>query len=383
MPIEDMYNRDLSQSVFLGGIACLSFTGNFVFVVLIITNRALLKNAYNTMVLSLAFTDMLTGIIIIMIPSYVIREHYILPSPGPGATIFCYVIQNQFMAFTLGMVSLYTVTLLGIERWFAVFRPLQYRKTFHSSKVRIYLSVVWCLSFAANSTHLIETKYEKPLNDSGPPSCTFSSWASEMTREFIGIVEFVIKFVCPVLTMFVTYTYLYIFIKKSASCIVSNRSQIALRRITVMAAVTAVVMIICWLPNQVYYLCYKFNVVKLNTDWHKFTVILCMFNSCVNPCIFLLSNKVYRHKLRSMVCQFAQWTGCFWHGNEKANIPPGINVPVVICTKYVKLKDDGREPPAIDYVIKLSSSDLRMRVGDENSAGRFSHLNSQLNFHSL
>lgn len=283
------------------------------------------------------------------------------------------------MAFTLGIVSLYTVTLLGIERWFAVFRPLQYRKTFHSSKVRIYLSIVWCVAFASNSTHLIETKYEKSLNNSGPPHCTFSSWASELTREFIGIFEFVIKFVCPVLIMFVTYTHLYMFIKKSASCIVSNRSQIALRRITVMAAVTAVVMVICWLPNQVYYLCYKFNVVELQTNWQKFTVILCMFNSCVNPCIFLLSNKIYRHKLSSMACEFAKWAGCLWHGNAKDDIP-SIHVPAVICTKYVKLKDGGRGPPDVDYVIKLSSIDLRMRLGDDNSGMKFSH--SQLNFHS-
>ena len=35
-------------------------------------------------------------------------------------------------------------------------------------------------------------------------------------------------------------------------------------------------------------------------------MILCMFNSCVNPCIFLLSNKIYRKSAKEM---FRKCTG--------------------------------------------------------------------------
>lgn len=68
-----------------------------------------------------------------------------------------------------------------------------------------------------------------------------------------------------------------------------------------MAAITALVMVLCWFPNQLFYLLFKLNVVQLNTPWHRATVILCMFNSCLNPCIFLLSNKLYRKKARELL----------------------------------------------------------------------------------
>ena len=56
-----VYNRDLSQRFFFAAVAIFSFTGNLFFVVLIVRNRKLMKNAYHVILLSLAITDMMTG----------------------------------------------------------------------------------------------------------------------------------------------------------------------------------------------------------------------------------------------------------------------------------------------------------------------------------
>lgn len=56
-----VYNRDLSQRLFFAAVAIFSFTGNLFFVVLIVRNRKLMKNAYHVILLSLAITDMMTG----------------------------------------------------------------------------------------------------------------------------------------------------------------------------------------------------------------------------------------------------------------------------------------------------------------------------------
>ena len=56
-----VYNRDLSQRLFFAAVAIFSFTGNLFFVVLIVRNRKLMKNAYHAILLSLAITDMMTG----------------------------------------------------------------------------------------------------------------------------------------------------------------------------------------------------------------------------------------------------------------------------------------------------------------------------------
>lgn len=56
-----VYNRDLSQRLFFAAVAIFSFTGNLFFIVLIVRNRKLMKNAYHVILLSLAITDMMTG----------------------------------------------------------------------------------------------------------------------------------------------------------------------------------------------------------------------------------------------------------------------------------------------------------------------------------
>ena len=56
-----VYNRELSQRLLFAAVAIFSFTGNLFFVVLIVRNRKLMKNAYHVILLSLACTDMMTG----------------------------------------------------------------------------------------------------------------------------------------------------------------------------------------------------------------------------------------------------------------------------------------------------------------------------------
>ena len=81
---------------------------------------------------------------------------------------------------------------------------------------------------------------------------------------------------------------------------IPHREYISGTRVTHMAAVTSTVMVLCSFPNQVFYLLFKLNIVQLNTLCHRVTVILCMFNSCLNPSIFLFSNKLYREKAREL-----------------------------------------------------------------------------------
>ncbi len=55
------YNVSDVYKFFFGGIAIVSFFGNFLLCVAICRRRSLLSKTYNVLVLSLAITDMLTG----------------------------------------------------------------------------------------------------------------------------------------------------------------------------------------------------------------------------------------------------------------------------------------------------------------------------------
>ena len=246
--------------------------------------------------------NFISGIVLVLTPGYIIGEQAIFTTKNVGCAIFCYIIANQYLVFTLGIVSLYTVTLLAFERWFAVFRPLRYRTKLGSQNVRKYLLFVWLSSFAVNSTHIIETKFLfRGENTTQHRGCVFKQIAGNEVRVVIGILEICIKFVAPVIILLTTFIHLYHFMKNSTEGAPSRQSHAAVTRVTKMAALTSLVMVLCWFPNQLYYLLFKLNIVQLNTSWHRATVILCMFNSCLNPCIFLVSNKLYRQKAKELL----------------------------------------------------------------------------------
>ncbi|XP_022793331.1 probable G-protein coupled receptor 83 [Stylophora pistillata] len=296
-----VFSGNLSQRLFFATVAIISFTGNVFFIAIIIRNRKLLRKAYHKIILSLAITDMMTGIFLVLTPEYIIGQKPALSRKNVGSAMFCYVIGNQYLVFTFGIVSLYTVTLLAVERWFAVFRPFEHRTTFRIHKVQQYLIIIWIASFAANSTHIIETKYFLD-NVNITERCVFQGVASREVRVIIGVAEIFLKFLIPVLVLLVSFIHLYRFMKDShVTAITRPSNYIALTRVTLMAAVTSLVMVLCWFPNQLVYLLFKLEVVQLNTPLHKATVIVCMFNSCLNPCIFLLSNKLYRKKAKELL----------------------------------------------------------------------------------
>lgn len=244
--------------------------------------------------------------------------------------------------------------LLAVERWFAVFRPLRYRTTFRQQKVQKYLLVVWISSFVVNSTHIIETKYT--LNDDNRTSrCIFHPRVAGMeARAAIGVVEIFIKFLIPAAILLVSFIRLYRFMKDSAVLTTTRRSSyIALTRVTHMAAITSLVMLLCWFPNQLFYLLFKLKVVELNTSWHRATVILCMFNSCLNPCIFLLSNKIYRKKAKELLPVCRGLTK-----RDEISLTESKQVtPSAVCVKFIKGNYlEGYSAETFQHVLNTSSA---------------------------
>ena len=284
------------------------------------------------------FNLFLLGFFLFLTPVYIIGEQPKLTGQNIGSAVFCYIIANQFLVFTFGIVSLYTVTLLAVERWFAVFRPLRYKTTFRPHRVQKYLVIIWLSSFASNSTHLLETKFLLHSKNE-TQRCVFRGIAGNESRATIGVVEICFKFFTPALILLVTFSRLYHFMRDSSVLSTTRRSHVVITRVTHMAAITSFAMVFCWFPNQLFYLLFKFNLVELNTGWHRATVILCMFNSCLNPCIFLLSNKFYRQKANKMLpdCRGLRKRG-------KTSLAEKTNVTEsVVCVKFIKTQTMGEE----------------------------------------
>lgn len=230
---------------------------------------------------------------------YVFGPDSISVPPGGFGQFFCRVIFSQYLVFTLGIVSVYTVTCMAIDRWFAVARPTKYKTTLTKLRVNICVVCIWALSVLLNTPHLLEMKATNgPDNE---PQCEWVVLTHGTTRRVVAILEFSGKFFLPLLTASITILSLNNHVKSSPALFQTNRGKAGLRLLR-MCMLTAVVLGVCWFPNQLYYMLFKYDITELDTPMHHFTVVLCMLNSCVNPLIYCISNKTYRRHFSLLLC---------------------------------------------------------------------------------
>ena len=241
----------------------------------------------------------LSGWFLVISPTYIIgAEHFPVPS-GLGGDIFCRIIYAQYMVWYLGIVSVHNVALLALERWFAVTKPTKYKTNF--TKRRVYASIVfiWLWSVLLNLPHPMEMGIV--TTESGENQCQyFTIITSKSGREAVAFLEFIFKFILPLTLSLAIFFNLRYHARRSKVLSQANQGKTG-RRLLRMTMATASVIAVCWLPNQIYYLIFKFGVTQLGTPLHHFTVVLCMFNSTVNPWIYCLTNKNYRRKFAKLL----------------------------------------------------------------------------------
>lgn len=206
------------------------------------------------------------------------------------------------MVFTLGIVSEFTVTFLAYERWYAIARPSKYKARFIIRRwyTPAVVTFVWIASFLMNAPQL----YEVQLKQS-----TETEWVcewvqtktGEAARTVIAVVEFLAKFFIPVGVTWATFIHLWIKARNAPPQYMTMQSRGG-KRLLHMCAITAFVLGVCWFPNQFYYFLFKFNLTLPNTLEHHITVLICMFNSCVNPWIYCASSTTYKNKFLAILC---------------------------------------------------------------------------------
>ena len=234
---------------------------------------------------------------------YVVGPDSISVPPGGFGQFFCRIMFSQYLVFTLGIVSVYTVTCMAIDRWLAVARPTKYKTILTKPRVNICVVCIWALSVLLNTPHLLEMK--ATTGPDNKPQCEWIVLTRGTTRRVVAIFEFSGKFFLPLLTATATILSLNNHVKSSPALFQTNRGKAGLRLLR-MCMLTAIVLGVCWFPNQLYYMLFKYDITELDTPMHHFTVVLCMLNSCLNPLIYCISNKTYRRQFSLLLCPWCR-----------------------------------------------------------------------------
>ncbi|RDD43163.1 Rhodopsin, GQ-coupled [Trichoplax sp. H2] len=285
-----------------GIFATLSILGNTFVIAIFLSSKSLYQQASSKFVLSLAFVDALTGVIVFISPRSILDGVFQL-TPGTTTDVLCSILYSDYFFYSLGIISVYLITGLNIERCFMAIKPFRYKVVFKPRVTNFMIAVAFILGFVVNAPNLYQSHYD-PRG--------FCNWRNLpggiAFNRAIYFILFMMKFVLPLGISFICYGLIVRAFKISHQKIVANensqvhgdQSAFMMRQVTIMAFITTLVYFICWGPNQIYFTLINFKVLQLQHFPRFFFVILIMINSVVNPIIYMTVNYRYRQQCRHL-----------------------------------------------------------------------------------
>nr|XP_009683977.1 PREDICTED: histamine H2 receptor isoform X1 [Struthio camelus australis] len=287
---------------FLVILIVLVLCGNII-VCLAVTFDRRLRSLTNCIIVSLAVTDLLLGLLVL--PFSAIYE---LAHEWPFGSTLCNIYMSlDVMLCTASILNLFMISL---DRYFAVTTPLRYSQVVTSSRVAVGLVIIWTVSLMVSflPIHL-------GWNTNGTAvQNTASNCSKECKLEVnpvYGLVDALLTFYIPLVIMCITYYRIFKIAREQAKrinhtwCCSSNTPMppiVKEHKATVTLAVVLGAFIVCWFPY--------FTVFTYRGMWGDssvkgtpMSIVLWLgyTNSALNPILYGTLNRdfqvAYQHLL--------------------------------------------------------------------------------------
>ena len=289
--------------IFVVGIA-----GNGTLIYIVFRNPSM-RNTPNIFLVSLAAGDLL--LILVSVPFTV--SIYIF-NQWPFGLVLCKL--NEFLqALSLG-VSVFTLTVLGGERYVAIAYPMSTVQ--YPSMVRTLLAVgaIWFVSAILASLEIVAARVS--LYKSGDTEfeiCDIypDEWG-KWYEKFHAVFRFVVYFALPISIIAVFYLLMARILVLSSSRMPAegptqsqaNRQMETRKKVAKVVLSFVAIFVVCWLPRHIYILWYHLDDGMYNMFWHIFKFFgfcLSFINSCVNPfTLYVLSGRFRHYYNRYLFC---------------------------------------------------------------------------------
>ncbi|RWS05422.1 [Phe13]-bombesin receptor-like protein [Dinothrombium tinctorium] len=286
--------------------------GNGVLVFIFLRHKSM-RNIPNTFIICLAIGDLF--VIIGTVPF--IGVIYAIES-WPFGIFVCKA--SEFFRDMSTTVSVFTLTLLSIDRYFAIAMPLQKTRGKQSMRITtISAASIWLVAIifalpAAYNSHLIEysTGVSKVIKICFPFPSEYGNWYPKT----VVMSKFLILYTIPLTIIAISYCLMAMSLLQSRRFPTENSPRLTRQfksRTKVAKMVLALVLIfaLCYFPNHVFmlwfYFTYPRSLSNYNDFWHLLKIIgyvLTFLNSCLNPiALYYISGRFRAYFRRYIFCR--------------------------------------------------------------------------------
>ncbi|KAM4529205.1 trace amine-associated receptor 1-like [Fundulus diaphanus] len=271
--------------IFLGFLSVITVCGNLLVIISIVYFKQL-HTPSNYLIVSLALTDLLVGIVVFPLSmsfSLSFCLHY--------RDLFC-KIRDSFDVI-LSSTSISNLCCISVDRYYAVCHPLTYRSKINTSVVLIMILMSWGVSVLVAIGFIVAE-----LNQEKCQENCFSDVVLQIA--FAPIISFYL----PVMIMLYIYLRIFLVAQRQTRSIqnaaksgesVSNME----RKATKTLAIVMGVFLMCWLP---FFLCFSSQLLGgVSVPVYETLNWLALFNSMLNPFIYAFFYRWFRSAFKIII----------------------------------------------------------------------------------
>ncbi|XP_042282718.1 trace amine-associated receptor 6-like [Thunnus maccoyii] len=248
-------------------------------VIISISHLRQLHTSTNLLLLSLAVSDFLVGLLVIPVEILLTETCWIL---GDIMCALYYVLPIIIISASVG-----NMVLISVDRYVAICDPLHYPTKVTKKIVIICICLCWICS-VFYSIILLYDNLKQPGR--------YNSCYGECVVNITGAVDLALGFIIPISVIIVLYMRVFVVAVSQARAMRSGIAAVSLQhsvKITVMKSeikaartlgIVIVVFLMCFSPYYCVSLTGQDILVRSTTE--AFMIFLMYFNSCLNPVIY-------------------------------------------------------------------------------------------------
>ncbi|XP_031565637.1 octopamine receptor 1-like [Actinia tenebrosa] len=303
------------ESIVIGVIIFFTVVGN-TFVCCAVWRNQRLRTISNMFVVALAISDSLMGILCMpFVFGTLIEGRWLF------GDAFCRV--HGFTGFTLALVSIHTMSLIAVNRFYCIVKPSKYQNLFRSSRTRIYILIVWLFAFVGSVPPFL-------LDDGGysfHPGKGMCLYTFESNLVYTIFIE-VAYIGCPLLLISFCYSSVFKEVYRTNKVFVPNQMAVDQLRVNVqetkITKTLAIVFLgfsICWLPASIIDTLGAFyGQPRFKREVYLTYTFMAYLSSLINPIIYGITSRGFRREYKAMLkgltCHVLWKRNNFHHGQS-------------------------------------------------------------------
>ena len=267
----------------------LGFMGNLIVLIVIARKKIRMWRPHEIFILNLAISDLM--LITIFLPFQI----YVFLAEFQPSVFYCKVIAC-LITVALG-VSIFTLTVMAIHRYYVITNPFKHG-TISQQSVMVWLVLVWILSIGLVVPRLlVSTAYSNRC---------IQQWPDQKLKKLYTVSLFIARFVIPLFIISFAYFRIAKDLARSSAprFDFDENGQIKTRtasrenvEVTKTLAAIVILFVLCMLPFRLSTIVMLFgneDQVLLARTIRRYTSILTVIHSCMNPIVYGTLTKNFR-----------------------------------------------------------------------------------------